>query len=143
MKKVDLAYVAGIFDGEGCICLRSSKRRSYTLDVSIVNTNEWLMQWLKFAFGGNCYSMQYKSNEERNWKPCWRWALASNKAMNFLELIHPYLRLKKPQADIAIKFQRARRGMGYPLTDQELAIEEAQRIVMTKLNRRGKKQAPT
>ena len=137
MKKTDLAYVAGIFDGEGCVCLRINKGRYYSLDISVANTNEWLMQWLKFAFGGNFYAMQAKTRKAQNWKPCWRWTITGNKGSSFLKLILPYLRLKKPQAELAIKFQEARRGAGYLLTDEERALEEAQRVIMGKYNKRG------
>lgn len=137
MKRVDLSYAAGIFDGEGCICLRKVKKHTITLDVTVVNTNEWLLQWLKFAFGGKVYSMDYDARKSKNWKPCWKWTLTSNKALEFLEMLCPYLRLKKPQAELAITFQKARRGKGYALTEKERAVAEAQRILMGKFNKRG------
>lgn len=138
MKRVDLAYIAGIFDGEGCICLRRAKKKGVALDISVVNTNEWLMQWLKFALGGNFYPVQKEGRRNKNWKPCWRWTISSNRALDCLKLLYPYLRLKKPQAELAIKFQEARRGSGYSLTDEEKAVDEAQKIVMGEFNRRGR-----
>jgi len=42
----------------------------------------------------------------------WHWIIVARKARDFLELIRPYLRLKKPQADIAIQFQKAKRYGG-------------------------------
>jgi len=72
-----------------------------------------------------------------NWKPQWEWKLEAGKAMEFLKLVYPYLRLKKPQAEIAIKFQEMRRGQGHHLNDEERAIAETQRIMMANLNKRG------
>ena len=134
-----MAYMAGIFDGEGCICLRKCKKRSVVLDISFANTNEWLIQWAKFAFGGKVYLVEQSSpsSKGKNWKPYWRWAMSSNKALGFLRLLYPYLRLKKPQAELAIKFQEARGGTGCRFTDEERAIAEAQRIVMGKFNKTG------
>ena len=115
----------------------AKRKATYQIRVSVHNTNEWLIQWLKFAFGGYFYGMNYSSVRARNWKAQWQWVIAANKALGFLELIHPYLRLKKPQAEIAIKFQKVRRGQGHHMTDEERAIAEAQRILMGNLNKRG------
>ena len=136
MKTTDLAYVAGIVDGEGCIMLylnKSKKYTSYRIKVSVSNTQEWICQWLKLAFGG-CVSCEYYKSPTR--KPLWQWIVVSNKALDFLKLIHPYLRLKKPQAEIAIKFQEARRG--HHATEGERAIAEAEMIIMHSLNKRGR-----
>lgn len=143
MKKTDIAYTAGIFDGEGYICLRRVKRKRmkqcYLLEVGVGNTNEWLIQWLKFMFGGTACLNRSATKHQRNY---WQWSIAAKKALGFLKIVYPFLRLKKPQADIAIKFQEAkshrisgRIGRGIHLTDGELAVEEAQRILMVNLHK--------
>ena len=138
MKKSDLAYTAGIVDGEGWIgiLLNKSKGRKpyYLMRVVVANTNEWLIQWLKFGFGGYAYCRQSKAN---NTEPIWEWIITANKALEFLKLIYPYLHLKKPQAEIAIKFQGSRRGVGHRLNEKERAVTEAQRIIMSGLNKKG------
>ena len=142
MRKTDLAYAAGIVDGEGCIGLylqtTQKSKPSYKMGVRVSNTNEWLLQWLKFAFGGSVCVQRVSSVEKaKNYKPQWQWAIITTRALVFLKLIYPYLRLKKPQAEIAITFQQVRRGRGHYLTDEERAVAEAQRIVMANLNKRG------
>ena len=133
MKRTDLAYVAGIIDGEGYIGLtRQGKSRSIRLTVSVDNTNEWLIQWLHFAFGGSIY---LRHRRKENWKPQWSWIITCLRASDFLKLVYPFLRIKKPQAEIAIKFQEARRG--HYMTDEERVIAEAKRIIMKGLNQRG------
>jgi hypothetical protein len=62
MNEVDLAYAAGIFDGEGSVSIIHTKTghtkadgsiyRHYRLQVCVVNTNPILCQWLKETFGG-------------------------------------------------------------------------------------------
>lgn len=137
MRKIDLAYTAGILDGEGCIGIYPrGRRRMHRAEVRIHNTNEWLIQWLRFAYGGSVYYTEPKQGE--NHKPCWMWVVSGKKALIFLQLIYPYLRLKKPQAELAVKFLRVRRGTGYDSTEEELAIAEAQRIVMNKMNKTGR-----
>ncbi len=139
--KLALAYVAGIVDGEGCICITTGKRvdhkRGYTtyLKVDVSNTNEWLIRWLKLSYGGYIGKRRAKAL----WKISWRWEIHHQKAADFLELILPYLQIKRPQAELAIFFQRAkRRGVG--LTDEEAAIQEAQRLLMGKYNKKGKEE---
>ena len=139
MKRTDLAYTAGIVDGEGTIGIyripHKNGKASYILQVFVGNTNEWLIQWLRFAFGG---SIVYRpSLEDSNHKPSWVWRLTANKALRFLNLVYPYLRLKKPQADLAIKFQSPRLGQGHHPTEEQRAVEEAQKIIMHGLNKRG------
>lgn len=136
MKKTDLAYVAGIIDGEGHIGLhcRNDRKLRYRLRVSVSNTNEWLIQWLHFNFEGYVYEVIMKNPK---WKKQWKWSLSSNMAMEFLKLVYPYLRIKKPQAEIAIEFQSQRRGSGHHLTDEQRAVAEAHRLLMVKTNQRG------
>lgn len=134
MKKIDLAYTAGIIDGEGCINIsrRQGKHQSTRLQVSVVNTNEWLCQWLKMQFGGIVRSRRaYKPNH----KPSYSWQLGHKKASEFLRLILPYLNIKKPNAEIAIAYQE-RQHMGRATKGQKV-LNEADRILMASFNKRG------
>lgn len=138
MRKVDVAYVAGIVDGEGCIGLninRAGKSKSYRIKISVSNTNEWVCQWLRLCFGG-CVS---KSIVRGNRKPQWTWFISGNKALACLGVIYPYLHIKKPQAEIAIKYQSERnhqRGRRKSLEGDNV-LAEAQCILMASLNKRG------
>jgi len=136
MKKTDLAYTAGIMDGEGSIGIAKHKSRSckrgYTLElcVQVTSSDEWLCQWFKFGFGG---SLGHSTNNAGN--PMWHWMIVARKAMGFLKLILPYLKLKQPQAELAIKFQ-SQKYMGPTKSDEEMAVEDAQRIVLQNMHRR-------
>lgn len=142
MKKTDLAYTAGIIDGEGCIMIRKNPRKKrkrpfeYTLYVTVASTDQWLPQWLRFAWGGNVASHWRSLSRFRQWE----WQLGSKKASIMLQTILPYLHLKRPQAELAIKFQQAKfpRGRGHDKTAEELAVEEAQYILMRNLKRTSK-----
>ena len=91
MKKTDLAYVAGIIDGEGTIGLylfpQKTSKLCYVLRVQVGNTNEWLCQWLAFAFGGFTRLDSDGSLKGKNHKPTWRWVISAKKALVFLNLI--------------------------------------------------------
>jgi len=138
MKKTDLAYTAGIMDGEGSIGIarRKSKscKRGYTLElcVQVTSSDEWLCTWLKFAFGS---SLSHSINSAGN--PMWHWILGARKAADFLKLILPYLKLKRPQAELAIKFQNSKKHWGATKkTDEHWAVEEAQRIMLQGMHKR-------
>ncbi len=136
MKKTDLAYIAGIIDGEGSITMGYCNK-SLVAKVTVVNTKEWLLQWLRMAFGGSVHLKTEKRGKD--WKPCYMWSIGARGALEFLQSIYPYLRLKKPQAEVAIKFLKMRAYKHYHFTEAEKAIGEAQRIVMKGMNKTGEK----
>ena len=146
MKKTDLAYVAGIIDGEGWIRIHNRKikngNQNYALQVGVGMTNECLINWLKFCFGGSVL----QRNQIGNRKTRYDWALATKQAGDFLKLVLPYLKIKRPQAELALKFQSRRRYRGNPnwkdtpkrtMSDEDLALDISDKILMHKYNRRG------
>ena len=131
MKRTNLAYCAGIIDGEGCLSILERKtpqgNKSYELRVQVVNTNEWLCQWLKFAFGGSVSKMKLQASQR---KQAWQWTIAARQALGLLELVEPFLHIKQPEAQVAIRFQRAKMPTTRKRTLGELAIEEAEKILL-------------
>ena len=141
MKRTDLAYIAGIVDGEGSISISryGGKRNSSYCRLTVTNTSEWLIRWLQFSLGGSV--SVYKRKEESH-KIAYNWYLNEHLTLDALKLILPYLRIKRPQAEIAIQFLEGRfRGKHRnKYTDSKIQIvEEAQRITMCNLNQRGVK----
>jgi hypothetical protein len=150
MKKTDLAYFAGIVDGEGSIVIHaqhqskgkySDRKRmtSYVLTVSVANTNEWIIRQLQFSFGGYVGITAHRNAYRRT---CYEWNITSVRAMNFLIMLLPYLKIKKPQAEIGIKFQKNKtsRNLRWKrLANEDIANREATKILIQKLNNRGGK----
>lgn len=137
MKRADLAYVAGIVDGEGCIDITHRTRRGhnypdFVLRVQVSNTEIWLLQMLKMGFGGR---IQKYSDRKSNQRPCWKWVIERVHAAEFLKLILPYLHLKKPQAELGIQFQGARGQHATRHSEERRAVAEAQRIVLQSMKR--------
>lgn len=123
-----LAYAAAIVDGEGCIHAEKSHGigNSYLIVVKVANTDVRLVDWLKATFGG--YVMDDSGRQNRgNRKICYQWTIKSKKALHFLELIRPYLKIKDRQAKIAIILQKLKFTYGQNKdgrTDEETAMEE-------------------
>lgn len=141
MKKTDLAYTAGIIDGEGSIGIypqrQGNKSIAYALQVVVASTDEWLPLWLKFAYGGNIHNeKRYKEYHS----PCWAWSISTRQAGEFLKLVLPYLHLKRPQAELAIQFQSRKHNWGGKGKPQVAKIlDEADAILMKKYNKKGTK----
>lgn len=133
-----LAYTAGIIDGEGCISIYRCRERRVTrgyycrLVIRLFNTSHWLINWLKMQYGGYVTRKKQPSNR---WKEQWAWQLYGGDAASFLQLVLPYLAAKRPQAEIAIEFQKRRTRSA--TTDEEYAADEAQYAVMRGLNQRS------
>jgi len=137
MKRTDLAYVAGIVDGEGCIDITHRTRPGhnfpdFVLRVNVVSTDLWLCQMLKMGFGGR---VGIKSEGTAHRMPCWYWVVERKHAADFLKLIIPYMHLKKPQAELGIKFQNARGQHATRHSDERRAVAEAQRIMLQAMKR--------
>jgi hypothetical protein len=134
-----LAYVAGLFDGEGSIVIGVSKPKkdrknpSYWLQVGITNTDKELIDWLHARFGGHISDNSHCPSRKRQ-RPCWAWRIIGNQAREFLTEIIPYLRTKKQQAEIAIAFQEYMSSQKHrQLSEDDLAIREQYRIALRSL----------
>lgn len=94
MRDVDLAWIAGFFDGEGCIRARASKKGA-RLKVTLTQQDRAPLDWIKSEFGGGVYATG-------NAKTCYRWEVDCGRASAFLRAIRPYLRVKAARADLAL-----------------------------------------
>lgn len=139
-----LAYVAGLFDGEGCVTISSSisprnGTHYYVLYVMVYNTNMDIILQLKDWFGGFIITNDRKGSGH---KDCYCWRVAANKAYEFLELIISYVRIKNKQVRLAMTFKELQDSCGHvgkshprSIEDNELLEMLYQRIKV--LNRRG------
>lgn len=108
MDNNNIAYVAGLFDGEGCVDIyqattsKNSKSPSLMLRVTISQKDGSIMSWLEKEFGG------YVRMDRR--KDTWihRWELRSQKASKFLEMILPFTKIKDRQIKLALEFEEVK-----------------------------------
>jgi len=107
-SEVDLAYTAGLIDGEGCIgvypqkCKTNKAGRRYSLTVVVSMSNWEAPLWLKETFGG--YYQVFK-NKGYGTRIMYAWRISGKPANRVLKGILPYLRIKYRQAEMAIEFQ--------------------------------------
>lgn len=103
--EIEKAYIAGFFDGEGCIIVRAAIRKNkttYELMISVGQNDTSVLKYIQRFFGGRIANPSYEFRK-KNQTPDLR--MESKKAADFLRTMLPYLRVKKPQAELALKFQ--------------------------------------
>lgn len=130
MKRVDIAYMAGFFDGEGCIsiCCSSGRWRELSLKCQVGQCNRWILELYKFRFSGSIRLQRSKNPQHHDY---WMWHISSGGAAEFLKVIKPYLYLKKAEAEIGIEFQSHKRACNH-LKPEERVLQEAHRILLRK-----------
>lgn len=103
----DAAYVAGLFDGEGCLTTFTVEGRRPRLAISISGAYRETLDWLRTIYGGH---VRANRNGGTN-KMVYVWNPGSiPEQLVFLEAVRPFLREKASQADAALGFLRVRIG---------------------------------
>ena len=104
VSSVDVAYAAGIFDGEGNVHIGLIREGDYRLQIQTVNTSRPLLEWLQARWGGGIYDVRHYDNNPK-YAPCWTWNLSSRAVKyRFLAAIEPHLIIKRRAAKIALAF---------------------------------------
>lgn len=139
IKDLDLAYIAGFFDGEGSITIHENckpsprgKNPNHTMQVSIGNTNPKVLLYLKNKFGG-CISYR-KPTLKPNHRNVVQWTIRAKLALPFLIAIKPYIQMKKKQINLAIKFQKTKKMNKKILKKKVIIWREKQRKKIRELN---------
>lgn len=101
----DVAYAAGLFDGEGCVSIgvsgRNKQRPAYRVQVVVAMTDHNVLRWLQERWGGTIYKQKRHAEHHR---PGWQWHLSEGEAIAFLEKLRLYLKIKGPATDNALPF---------------------------------------
>lgn len=129
-----LAYLAGLFDAEGCVTvglLKQKARRQplHRLFCKISMTDRAGPEMFLARFGGEIQ----KPERRKGRQPMHRWRIDANKAADFLEEIRPFMRIKHQQADLALELQRDWIRSN-PTTHTELERRERIRQEISALN---------
>lgn len=123
-------YMAGFFDGEGCVRINKRIRGTYTeysVFITIGQKDGAIIDWIVENFGGGAYLIKRDNS--------YVWTATNKIAHNVLKRITPYLKYKKPQAEIAIDFIEGRND-GKKTSPEEKARRE---ILIEKMNQEKKK----
>lgn len=95
VSEVDIAYIAGFFDGEGCVTVG----KNGAVDVRIVNTGYATLLKVQSVFGGNVAERSQIVNKKQ-----YVYTLYGENAVQFLSTVEKYLIDKKNQALTVLEY---------------------------------------
>lgn len=137
MTKTELAYLAGVFDGEGCVMLARDGNDTYCLSVKISMCDKPILQKFRKAFGGSLLRLKRPASYSK-YKAIYMWQISTRKAEAALSQLQPYLIGKLNQVNTALRYQKSiPRSTGNRLTQRE---RDRRRAVYLKLQRMKKVQ---
>ena len=104
MRDTDLAYIAGLFDGEGCISYKQYDRKrpnnkkaypTWSIRMEIAMTDKSILVWVHEVLGvGTVNPKRYKTKYTVGWKKQWRWRCQHRAAYLVSCALFPYAHVK-------------------------------------------------
>jgi len=138
LTETDKAYLAGFFDGDGCVFIAKMKlagrpNPAYCLHAQYAQKERSILErWQAKVGMGKIYDRKYGGHE---------WVMTGQNAETFLALVLPYLDLKRAEAEIGLKFRKTQHGKSsrhiVPAPVIELREQYHQMIKVAKHNRGG------
>ena len=147
------SYLAGLFDAEGTACITGGKprkhnRNPYHLEASIINNDIRNLRLLREKVGFGRVTVT-KERPAKNTHENGKFTFHSEQALTFLNVILPYLIVKRNVAWIGMCFQDYKRrkerenrhkphGSGYgALSPDDIEARAAAKEIMSKINKRS------
>ena len=101
MNTNDAAYIAGLFDGEGCVTCKQVKRKrkdrggkvynQWYIRCEISMTDRYVLEWVHETLSlGTVRPKKVPKGK----KPQWRWRCSFRDALQFAKLIWPHVQVK-------------------------------------------------
>ena len=107
MEKETIVYTAGLFDGEGCVCMTRGPKKNgrgkiyncVTIRMEICNTDQDLIRSIQKEWDeGHLCKIPPRKVKHGMSKPQLRWQLTHRQAHRVLKQIMPYMREKNKLA---------------------------------------------
>jgi len=110
-KLADHAYIAGLFDGEGCVqykkaltCKRKNNKRYKTqiITLEMSMTDEAIIRWVHETLGVGTVVLNIKNkspSSKPHWKDQWRWRCHNRGAYKVAKIFWPFAQVKLHQLE--------------------------------------------
>lgn len=105
ISEYDLSWVAGFFDGEGCVGTSTVRRPSgiyYYPNVQIGQKLPKVLYWFVELWGGSVNEDSKKTSETGPRHVNWRWTVTTAECRAFLTDIQPFVRCKREQVNFVL-----------------------------------------
>ena len=119
IPECDRAYIAGLFDGEGCVSYKQYNRKrahnkkaypTWQIRLEIAMTDKSVLVWLNEILGvGTVGEKRYKTKYTKGWKKQWRWRCSHRDAFYVCCLIWPWTHVKLPEIQKIIQHYSERK----------------------------------
>jgi hypothetical protein len=134
-----IAYLAGIIDGEGSIYIGNFSRNPktgtpyYQTNIEVTNTDEKLIDWLAINIGGRKSKYTPKQTPKNSRRDVYRWLAHGDLVTDLSNILQPYLIIKKRQAEIMTEMRKTFSGTGavkgksgcQPVTEEILRLRKS------------------
>lgn len=137
--ELQLVYVAGFFDGEGCVSISYDARRNrYHITAAITQNNLGILEEIN-TFFLNVGHLYEKKLTKQYINRQWELVFCGKQANLFLKAIYPYLQVKKEQALVAFKFCATLRTQGRSkhLSEEAKSLRKTLWLYLKQINNGG------
>ena len=103
----DVAYLTGLFDGEGCVTYkqyfdrkrkdRPKRYKTWRIALEMSMTDEGVIRWVHEVTGVGTVRLNVKNkspSSKPHWKDQWRWRCSHREALKIAKLMWPYAIVK-------------------------------------------------
>ena len=103
----DIAYIAGLFDGEGCVQYKKywdTKRKDrpkrykvWRISLEMSMTDEPVIRWVHEVLGVGCVNVNIKNKSPSSkpyYKKQWRWRCSHRDALYAAKILWPHAQVK-------------------------------------------------
>lgn len=114
----EIAYLAGLIDGAGCIYICHAKQGKYGNGyqwhsmLKITSCDEELIIWLENTFGGSKDSRYRWTSKKKFTRPVYNCQATGPMLDYIMPLVKPYLIIKKKQCDVMMRYRLTSKNIG-------------------------------
>ena len=112
ISTTDSAYLAGLFDGEGCVTCKQRKTKRKDRGDKVYNqwyirceinmADKAVIEWIQETLGFGWSSEKRYYKRPAHHKRQWRWACGYRDALKFAKLIWPHVQVKLHKIELVI-----------------------------------------
>lgn len=134
MKDVDLAYLAGLIDGEGCFTIEvNSRSGSYIPTLQITMSDRAPLDWMAKVVGvrvGRAYRGMTRPTHRLQYKV----RVSGRRLVELCVLMRPYMKVKHKHAELVCRFGETIVPRGTKLTPITIQARQQMKQLMKGFN---------